>query len=99
MYDRGRGVAKDQEEAVKWFRRAAEQGIAQAQYSLGVRYLNGQGVPKDQMQAVAWLSLAAANGAPDASKMRELAQSGLSTDQLDEAQVLSARWAQKQPRK
>ena len=36
-YDR-QGVAKDQVEAVKWYRKAAEQNYARAQYNLGVCY-------------------------------------------------------------
>ena len=35
-YYKGEGVAKDQAEAVKWYRKAAEQNLAKAQYSLGV---------------------------------------------------------------
>ena len=34
----GEGVAKDQVEAVKWYRKAAEQNLAEAQYNLGVCY-------------------------------------------------------------
>ena len=34
----GEGVAKDQVEAVKWFRKAAEQNLAEAQYDLGLCY-------------------------------------------------------------
>ena len=33
-YDKGEGVAQDRREAVRWFRKAAEQGDANAQYSL-----------------------------------------------------------------
>jgi hypothetical protein len=36
MYDSGKGVPKDYEEAVKWFRRAAEQGHSKAQNNIGV---------------------------------------------------------------
>jgi hypothetical protein len=32
MYDNGEGVPEDDAEAVKWYRRAAEQGFAEAQY-------------------------------------------------------------------
>ena len=35
MYFNGRGVAQDEAEAVAWYRRAAEQGFANAQYNLG----------------------------------------------------------------
>lgn len=34
MYDEGDGVAQDYEEAAKWYRRAAEQGSAMADYNL-----------------------------------------------------------------
>ena len=37
-YANGVGVAKDEAEAVKWYRKAAEQNHAQAQYNLGVCY-------------------------------------------------------------
>ena len=40
-YDDGEGVAKDQAEAVKWYRKAAEQNDAAAQYNLGVCYAKG----------------------------------------------------------
>ena len=37
-YDKGEGVVKDHAEAAKWYRKAAEQNYAKAQYSLGVCY-------------------------------------------------------------
>ena len=37
-YRDGKGVAKDDAEAAKWVRKAAEQNFAQAQYELGVYY-------------------------------------------------------------
>ena len=41
------GVPKDEAEAVRWFRKAAEQGDADAQRSLGAMYDTGKGVPED----------------------------------------------------
>ena len=35
MYEHGNGVWEDYNEAVKWYRLAAEQGKANAQYNLG----------------------------------------------------------------
>ena len=55
-------MAQDYAEAVKWYRKAAEQGIAEAQYNLGVMYANGEGVPRDQAKAVEWLQKAAKQG-------------------------------------
>ena len=47
MYDTGVGVAQDAAEAVRWFRLAAEQGDALAQFDLGVMYATGGGVLQD----------------------------------------------------
>ncbi len=44
--------------AAKWFRRAADQGHADAQAVLGSLYAVGLGVPKDFVNAYAWVSLA-----------------------------------------
>ncbi len=49
-------------EAATWFRLAAEQGVADAQFILGVMYENGQGVPQDHAEAVRWYRLAAEQG-------------------------------------
>jgi len=58
----GDGVAKDAEQAVSWYRRAAEAGHADAQFNLGVCYVNGDGVAKDAEQAVSWYRRAAEAG-------------------------------------
>ena len=44
MYYNGRGVKQDDFEAVKWYRKAAEQGDADAQANLGSAYGAGRGV-------------------------------------------------------
>ncbi len=53
-------------EAVKWFRRAAEQNLAQAQYNLGVCYRDGDGVAKDEAEVVKWFRKAAEQNYTDA---------------------------------
>ena len=47
---------------VAWFRKAAEQGDAGAQNSLGWHYRDGEGVEKDPVEAVAWHRKAAEQG-------------------------------------
>ena len=61
-YAKGRGVPRDDEAAVKWFRLAAEQGYAAAQTYLGWMYEKGRGVPRDAEAAVKWYRLAAEQG-------------------------------------
>jgi hypothetical protein len=58
-YANGQGVAKDLAEAVKWYRKAAEQNFAPAQTSLGYCYEGGIGVAKDDVEAVKWFRKAA----------------------------------------
>jgi TPR repeat protein len=61
-YHFGEAVPKDWVEGLKWFRKAAEQNNASAQFSLGLRYLVGEGVPKNEIKALAWFNIAAASG-------------------------------------
>jgi len=66
MYENGSGVKKDYAEAAKWYRKAAMQGAASAQYNLGYMYLNGQGVPQNYAEAEKWYRKAADQGDADA---------------------------------
>ena len=67
------GVSQDYSEAVKWYRKAAEQGDAGAQNDLGVCYDNGQGVNKDYTEAVKWYRKAAEQGfLPAKERLQEL---------------------------
>jgi uncharacterized protein len=69
MYQRGRSVEKDGKQAVFWFRKAAEQGDARAQYNLGRMYESGRGVEQDDEQAVFWYREAAEQGEQDAQNI------------------------------
>jgi hypothetical protein len=57
-----RWIEVDLEEAVRWFRMAAEQGDTNAQNSLGMCFKNGEGVAKDPAKAAEWLLMAAEQG-------------------------------------
>jgi TPR repeat protein len=58
-YENGTGVDQDHAAAVRWYRLAAAQGYASAQYSLGVCYGKGAGVEQDHTEAVRLCRLAA----------------------------------------
>lgn len=60
------GVAQDYERAALWFREAAENGVANARYNLGVLYHQGIGVQQDIQQAINWYEQAAKLGHPEA---------------------------------
>jgi TPR repeat protein len=58
MYGNGQGVPQSYAEALKWFRKAANQGNAAAQFNLGLMYRMGQGVPQNYVLAHMWFNLA-----------------------------------------
>jgi len=62
LYWNGTGVAKDDAEAVKWYRLSADQSFAPAQYDLGIAYRDGRGVAKDEAEYVRWNTKAAEHG-------------------------------------
>ena len=53
---------KDYPQAAYWFNKAAEQGLAIAQFYLGQMYESGRGVTQDDEQAVEWWKKAAEQG-------------------------------------
>ncbi len=57
LYASGCGVEKDQNEALRWYRKAAERGDSRAQYNLATAYFEGDGVPVDYATAYFWLKL------------------------------------------
>ena len=59
MYSNGQGVPQDYVEAARWYRKAADQGDAEAQYGLGFMYYQGKGVPHDYVEAARWYRKAA----------------------------------------
>ena len=60
------GYSVDYGKAVEYFRKAAEQGNANAQYNLGWCYRNGRGVTQDYNESVRWYRKAAEQGDADA---------------------------------
>jgi TPR repeat protein len=62
LHRAGRGVPRDLELAASWHEKAARQGLANAQYQLGLLYERGEGVAPDDAQAARWYRDAAAQG-------------------------------------
>ena len=60
MYAAGSGVARDDSEAVQWYRRAADAGNLNATTALAVALLDGRGTPVDPQAGLRLLRLAAA---------------------------------------
>ena len=67
-YDLGSGVGQDYDEAIKWYRLAAEQGHVDSQLRLGKMFGEGICVKKDFIEAAKWYRLAAEQGHAEAQK-------------------------------
>ena len=61
-YEHGYGVVLDYTNAMKWYRKAFDQGVADAAINLGVMYQAGRGVQRDDIEAYKWYCLAADRG-------------------------------------
>ena len=92
-YTNGEGVAKDQVEAVKWYRKAAEQNLARAQKNLGICYDKGEGVTKDQVEAVKWYRKAAEQNYADAQN--DLGASFYNGEGVAKDQTEAVKWFRK----
>lgn len=55
-------MPQDYQEAAKWYKLAAEQGVAWAQRRLGYMFDEGRVVTQDYQQAFKWFKLAAEQG-------------------------------------
>ena len=89
MYDNGQGVTKDESEAVKWFRKAAEQDVAAAQFNLALKYFHGKGVPKDYTESYKWLLLCSAQNYEKAKKTVPALERDMTREQMAEGQKLA----------
>ena len=88
--------AQDDAEAMRWYRRAADQGYARAQNILGVMYGNGEGVPQDYVEAHIWYNLAAAQSSGEdrdrSVRGRDDVAGRMTPDQIAEAQRRAREW-------
>jgi TPR repeat protein len=72
-------------------RKAAEQGLANAQGTLGIMYAKGQGVSQDYVVAYMWLALAT-EGRPGAARFRDAVGERMTGAQIAEAQKMVRAW-------
>jgi hypothetical protein len=93
----GKGVPRDIPEAIKWYRKAADQGDALAQYNLGMRYKEGDGLPLDPVEAYKWLSLAAAQKITDATAALDELKRTMTREQVAEGRHRAEAFAPTKP--
>jgi len=65
----GQGISRDMNEAIKWYRKSAEQGNVYGEANIGRALLTGDGVPVDYAEAAKWLEMAAAQNDSDSERL------------------------------
>ena len=85
------GVRRNPARALDWYRRAADQGQADAQAILGAKYYAGEDVERDLAAAYAWTTLAAERGHADA--MHNLAVMYIDGESMAQDYAQALRWA------
>jgi len=84
-------VDEDYQQAVYWYKKAAEQGDTRAQLNLAVMFKFGIGVIEDFSQSVLWYKKAAEQG--DTKAQLNLAEMYASGEGVPENFVLAYKWA------
>ena len=99
MHQKGRGTEQDSKAALKWWRKAAEQGYIEAQFNLGVMYGRGNGVEQNYVTAYAWASIAATNGNNIAPRFKsEFLEPKMTLEQIAKAGELVKEMVKKNPK-
>jgi TPR repeat protein len=97
MLEQGQGTPTNLAEAYKWYKKAADQGIADAYFALGQIYHRGVVVPKDAIQAFAAFDVAARLGHAVSGDWRGMVSNTLNEEQLAKAQKMAAELLAKRP--
>jgi len=92
--DRSNKIPRDERQAFRWFRRAADHGSLPAQSKLGNLYWGGRGVSKDLNQAYFWTLLARARGDKESKDLAAILASGLTRSQTAAIQQQADSWLQ-----
>ena len=102
MYNTGTWLEQDQKEAVKWYRKSAEQGNGFAQFSLALTYDAGLlGVKQDNVTAYAWYNFAAAHedeNGKTLDKFRSRLSKEMTPEHITKAEELVKEMVKKNPK-
>jgi len=90
MYYSGKGVRRDDEQSLYWFRRAADAGQPTAQFFLGMQYFQGRGVTRDLAAAYSWCDIALSNGYSQSLSCRDAVGLKMTADDQRRAAELTA---------
>jgi localization factor PodJL len=98
LYAEGINGPADYRSAAHWFTKAADHGISDSQYNLGILYARGIGVQQNFAESYKWFALAANQGDSESVKKRDEVAAKLDPQSLTAARLAVQTWSlQPQP--
>ena len=90
-------VARSDEEAFRWFSRAADQGHAHAMLIVAGLYASGRGITKDNVKAYSWAYIVSSASKVDeyrngARQLMSLLMNRMTSDEIGRAVVAARAW-------
>jgi hypothetical protein len=97
FYSAGAGRPRDDQEAFRWFLRAADQGHSHAMLLVAGLYASGRGIAKDNVQAYRWAYIVASSAKVDeyrngAQQLLSLLTKRMNSDEIGHAVVAARAW-------
>jgi localization factor PodJL len=89
-YAQGDGTARNPQEAGRWFLKAAQLGLPDAQFDLAILYERGLGVPQNLTDAYRWYVIAAKAGDKESKDRVDALSSQLSGEDRAAAETAAA---------
>jgi len=80
---------QDYSQSAQWLRKAAEQGLPQAQQQLAILLRDGQGVPRDKFEAYVWMILSQEAGNRAVAADLQALEADLGSNQTEQAKSKS----------
>lgn len=99
MSEWGNGVPKDNAQALKWYKVAAEGSHKDAQNNLGAMYSKGEGAEQNFVEALKWFVVSAENGSEAGRKNIDIVEKRMTSEEITQARKLARKWMKSHPRK
>ena len=91
-YVAGVGVARDPAQALRWYFRAAQQGLPDAELALGLLLIGGVAGTADPVEGYKWLLIAERGGHPESRVVREKAADQIAERDRKRAEALAQKF-------
>ena len=85
----------DNESAAHWFQEAADLGVKDSQFNLGILAAKGVGMKQNLEESYKWFALVAKTGDKDAAAKRDEIANALRPEQLERARAATELWKAK----